>query len=79
VRNRGGSAVFRTDAYGRRAATGLLQRVTRRIRLSQARESDGVDNAFVMERPSDGGIYRPGRGYSSTGFERDGYCVLRAN
>jgi hypothetical protein len=38
-----------------------------------------VDNAFVMERPSDGGIYRPGRGYSSTGFERYGYCVLRAN
>ena len=79
VRNRGGSAGFRTDAYGRRAASGLLQRVTRRIRLSQAGESGGVDNTFVMERPSDGGIYRPGRGYRSKGFARDGYCVLRSN
>jgi hypothetical protein len=79
VRNSGGSSAFRTDAYGRRAAAGLLQRVTRRLRVNQGRESGGVDNAFVMERPSDGGIYRPGRGYRSTGFERYGYCVLRSN
>jgi hypothetical protein len=79
VRNRGPTSAFRTDAYGRRAATGLLQRISRRIRVNQGAETGGIDNAFVMERPSDGGIYRPGRGYSSTGFEHYGYCVLRSN
>jgi hypothetical protein len=79
VRNRGPAGAFRTDAYGRRAATGLLQRISRRVRVNQGAETGGIDNAFVMERPSDGGIYRPGRGYSSTGFEHYGYCVLRSN
>ena len=31
-----------------------------------------------MERPSDGGIYRAGRGLNSSNFEFPGYCVLRA-
>ena len=32
-----------------------------------------------MERPSDGGIYRAGRGLNSANFEFPGYCVIRAN
>jgi hypothetical protein len=77
VRNRG-PASFRTDAYGRRAAAGIAQFVARRPRVDQRRECCGVENAFVMERPSDGGIYRAGRGLRSRNFER-GYCLLRAN
>jgi hypothetical protein len=76
--NRGPSR-FRTDAYGRRAAGGLLQVVSRRIRIDQSGECCGAENAFVMERPSDGGIYRAGRGLNSSNFEFPGYCVLRAN
>jgi hypothetical protein len=78
VRNRGRSR-FRTDAYGRRAANGFLQVVSRRIRVDQSRECCGPENAFVMERPSDGGIYRAGRGLNSANFEFPGYCVLRTN
>jgi hypothetical protein len=78
LRNRGPSR-FRTDAYGRRAASGLLQVVARRIRLDQSRECCGPENAFVMEQPSDGGIYRAGRGLNSKNFEFPGYCVLRSN
>jgi hypothetical protein len=74
-----GPSRFRTDARGRRASTGLLQVVARRARVSQLRECCGVENAFVMERPSDGGIYRAGRGLNSANFEFPGYCVLRAN
>jgi hypothetical protein len=29
--------------------------------------------------PSDGGLYRAGRGVHSTNFEFPGYCVLRTN
>jgi hypothetical protein len=78
VRNRGPSR-FRTDAYGRRAAAGLLQAVSRRIRVDQSDECCGAENAFVMEQPSDGGIYRAGRGLNSASFEFPGYCVLGAN
>jgi hypothetical protein len=78
LRNRGPSR-FRTDAFGRRAATGLLQVVSRRHRVDQSDECCGVENAFVMEQPSDGGIYRAGRGLNSKGFEFPGYCVLRSN
>jgi hypothetical protein len=79
VRNAGPSQ-FRTDAYGRRAPTGLLQIVTRRIRVDQRRERDGVENAFIAEQPSDGGIYRAGRGFRPRrGFEFPGFCVLRTN
>ncbi len=78
LRNRGPSR-FRTDAYGRRSDAGLLQVVARRIRVDQSRECCGVENAFVMEQPSDGGIYRAGRGLNSKNFEFPGYCVLRAN
>jgi hypothetical protein len=78
VRNRGRSR-FRTDAYGRRARAGLLQVVSRRLRIDQSDECCGPENAFVMERPSDGGIYRAGRGLNSTNFEYPGYCVLRNN
>jgi hypothetical protein len=79
VRNRGPSR-FRTDVYGRRAAAGLLQIVSRRIGVDQRRERDGVENTFVAEQPSDGGIYRAGRGLRpARGFEFPGYCVLRAN
>jgi hypothetical protein len=79
VRNRGPSR-FRTDVYGRRAGAGLLQIVSRRIRVDQRGERDGVENTFVAERPSDGGIYRAGRGLRpARGFEFPGYCVLRAN
>ena len=79
VRNRGRSARFRTDAYGRRSAAGLLQLVSRRVRVRQQGESSGVENVFAMERPSDGGLFRAGRGTSSAGFEHSGYCVLRSN
>jgi hypothetical protein len=78
VRNRG-PARFRTDAYGRRTRRGIPQFVTTRARVNQSREARGVENVFVMERPSDGGIYRAGRGQSSQGFEFPRYCVLRAN
>jgi hypothetical protein len=79
VRNRGRSR-FRTDAYGRRAPSGLLQIVSRRIRVDQRRERDGVENMFLAEQPSDGGIYRAGRGFRPRkGFEFPGYCVIRAN
>ena len=78
VRNRGRSR-FRTDAYGRRATTGFLQVVARRLRVDQSKQCCGPENAFVMERPSDGGIYRAGRGLNSSNFEFPGYCVLRAN
>jgi hypothetical protein len=74
VRNRGPSR-FRTDAWGRRAAAGLLQRVSRRIRVDRS----GDRSTFVMERPSDGGIYRAGRRLSFAGFEFPGYCVLGPN
>jgi hypothetical protein len=78
ARNRG-RARFRTDPYGRRATSGLLQFVSNRIRVDQGDECCGVENAFVMERPSDGGLYRAGRGLNSANFEFPGYCVLRAN
>jgi hypothetical protein len=79
VRNSGGSR-FRTDAYGRRADTGLLQIVSRRIRVDQRRERDGVENTFIAEQPSDGGVYRAGRGFrAKRGFEFPAYCVLRTN
>ena len=79
LRNDGPSR-FRTDAHGRRADSGLLQIVSRRIRVDQRRERDGVENAFIAEQPSDGGIFRAGRGFRpAKGFEFPGYCVLRAN
>ena len=79
VRNDGQSR-FRTDAYGRRASAGLLQIVSSRIRIDQRRARDGVENAFVAEQPSDGGIFRAGRGWRpKKGFEFPGYCVLRSN
>jgi hypothetical protein len=78
LHNRGRSR-FRTDAYGRRAAAGLLQVVSRRLRIDQSRQCCGAENVFVMEHPSDGGLYRAGRGLNSTNFEWPGYCVLRAN
>jgi hypothetical protein len=79
LRNDGPSR-FRTDAYGRRAATGLLQIVSRGIRVDQRRQRDGVENAFIAEQPSDGGIFRAGRGFRPRkGFEFPGYCVLRTN
>jgi hypothetical protein len=78
VRNRGRSR-FRTDAYGRRATRGFLQVVSRRVRIDQSDECCGGENAFAMERPSDGGIYRAGRGLNSSNFEFPGYCVLRSN
>ncbi|MEA2364181.1 MAG: hypothetical protein QOD71_3326 [Thermoleophilaceae bacterium] len=78
VRNRGRSR-FRTDAYGRRAPAGLRQLVSRRLRIDQSGECCGAENAFIMERPSDGGIYRAGRGLNSSNFEFPGYCVIRSN
>ncbi|MGH2848674.1 MAG: hypothetical protein ACRDL0_22170 [Thermoleophilaceae bacterium] len=78
VRNRGRSR-FRTDSYGRRARKGLLQVVARRLRIDQSKECCGAENAFIMERPSDGGIYRAGRGRHSSNFEFPGYCVIRSN
>jgi hypothetical protein len=79
--NRSGPSRFRTDAYGRRTGTraGLLQIVSRRMRNDQSEQCCGVENTFVMEQPSDGGIYRAGRGTSSRNFEFPGYCVLGAN
>jgi hypothetical protein len=79
IANRGRSR-FRTDAYGRRSAAGLLQIVSSRARVDQRRESNGVENAFIAEQPSDGGIYRAGRGLRPrSGFEFPGYCVIRTN
>jgi hypothetical protein len=78
VRNRGRSR-FRTDAYGRRAPTGLLQVVARRLRVDQSDECCGAENRFDMERPSDGGIYRAARGGGPGNFEFPGYCVIRSN
>jgi hypothetical protein len=79
VRNQGSSR-FRTDAFGRRAAQGLLQVVSRQIRVDQRRECCGPENAFIAEQPSDGGIHRAGRGFRpKKGFEFPGYCVLRTN
>jgi hypothetical protein len=79
VRN-SGPARFRTDALGRRAERGLLQVVSRRIRVDQRRERYGVENTFIAEQPSDGGIYRAGRGFRPPrGFEFPGFCVLRTN
>jgi hypothetical protein len=78
LRNRG-PARFRTNAYGRRTGTGILQYVARGVRVDQRDECCGVENAFIMERPSDGGLYRPGRGRHSANFEFPGYCVLRGN
>lgn len=79
VRNRGPSR-FRTDAFGRRADSGLLQIVSRRLRVDQRREVGGVENVFLAEQPSDGGIYRAGRGSRPRrGFEFPAYCVVRSN
>ena len=78
VENRGPSR-FRTDAYGSRSPAGFLQVVSRRLRVDQSDECCGAENAFIMERPSDGGIYRAGRGLNSANFEFPGYCVLRTN
>jgi hypothetical protein len=76
----GGPSRFRTDALGRRAERGLLQVVSRRIRVDQRRERYGVENTFIAEQPSDGGIYRAGRGFRPPrGFEFPGFCVLRTN
>jgi hypothetical protein len=58
----------------------LLQIVSRRIRVDQRCERGGVENAFIAEQPSDGGIYRAGRGFRpKRGFEYPAYCVLRSN
>ena len=46
---------------------------------SVAGSAAAPENAFVMERPSDGGIYRAGRGLNSTNFEFPGYCLIRSN
>jgi hypothetical protein len=78
VRNRG-RARFRTDAYGTRAVSGLPQFVSNRLRVNQSAARRGVENAFVMERASDGGLYRAGRGTRSARFEFPGYCVLGPN
>jgi hypothetical protein len=53
--------------------------VSRRLRVRQGGQSRGVENTFVMERPTDGGIFRAGRGTRSAGFDQPGYCVLRSN
>jgi len=75
-----GSSRFRTDAYGRRSGVGLLQVVSSRVRVDQRGERHGVENVFLAERPSDGGIYRAGRGLRPPrGFEFPGYCVIRSN
>ena len=68
-----------TDAFGRRAKQGLPQLVSSRLRVDQREECCGVESAFVMERPSDGGIYRAGHGFHSQSFEQPGYCVLGPN
>jgi len=54
--------------------------VSNRIRVDQRRERYGVENAFIAEQPSDGGIYRAGHGLRPRrGFEFPGYCVIRSN
>jgi hypothetical protein len=78
VSNRGRSR-FRTDAYGRRAPTGLLQVVARSLKVDQSDECCGGENRFDMTQPSDGGIYRAARGQRPANFEFPGYCVIRAN
>ena len=79
VHNRGFSR-FRTDAYGRRTNAGLLQVVSSRVRVDQRRERHGVENVFLAEQPSDGGIYRAGRGVRPAGgFAFPGYYVIRTN
>ncbi|HEV3376743.1 MAG TPA: hypothetical protein VG126_05635 [Thermoleophilaceae bacterium] len=78
VRNRGRSR-FRTDAYGRRANSGLLQVVARRPRVDHSEECCGAENRFDMTTPSDGGIYRAARGSGPGNFEFPGYCVIRSN
>jgi hypothetical protein len=78
VRNKGPSR-FRTDAYGRRAPTGLLQVVARRPRIDQSDECCGAENRFDMTSASDGGIYRAARGRGPGNFEFPGYCVIRSN
>jgi hypothetical protein len=79
VKNDGPSR-FRTDAFGRRAGSGLLQIVSRRIRVDQRRELGSAESVFIAEQPSDGGIYRAGRGLRPRrGFEFPAYCVLRTN
>jgi hypothetical protein len=86
VRNPG-PARFRTDAFGRRAeeaglppGAGLLQIVSSRLRVDQRGEHGGVENTFIAEQPSDGGIFRAGRGLRPRrGFEFPGYCVIRTN
>jgi hypothetical protein len=78
VRNNGRSR-FRTDAYGRRAPTGLLQVVARRVRVDQSDECCGAENRFDMNQPSDGGIYRAARARGPANFEFPGYCVIRTN
>jgi hypothetical protein len=51
-----------------------------RASVDQRRERYGVENAFLAEQPSDGGIYRAGRGFRPRrGFEFPGYCVIRTN
>jgi hypothetical protein len=72
-------ALFHPDAYGRRARSGLLQVVSRRLRVDQSEECCGAENRFDMENPSDGGIYRAARGRGPSNFEFPGYCVIRAN
>jgi hypothetical protein len=48
--------------------------------VDQRREREGVENTFIAEQPSDGGIFRAGRGFRPRkGFEFPGYCVLRTN
>jgi hypothetical protein len=48
--------------------------------VDQRHEAHGVENAFIAEQPSDGGIYRAGRGlHAPRGFEFPGFCVLRTN
>jgi len=76
---RDGTAVCADWVHGRRATGGLLQRVSRRTLVRQGAECRGVENAFVIERPTDGGLFRAGRGLSPAGFEQPGYCVLRSN
>jgi hypothetical protein len=78
VRNRGRSR-FRTDAFGRRASSGLLQVVARRLKVDQSNECCGAENRFDMNEPSDGGIYRAARGRGPGNFEFPGYCVIRTN
>ena len=75
VRNRGRSR-FRTDAYGRRAPPGSCRWSRAACGWTSRASAAEPENAFVMERPSDGGIYRAGRGLNSSNFEFPG--LLRA-